>query len=615
MYNHSKLRQIGWTLPLLGYLFFTHVTAATTYYVSTTGKANSTGTKERPTNSLQSALEQIERQSGQGSTTDFHIVIQPGTYRIEKAICIGPQHVPHGGSLTIKAETPGTVDISGARAISEWKQTDQRNVWTAKDQVTTPRQGAARQLFLAEKRGIRAREPDRGFFRVKRAGEDRRKSFTANDQAWRHCRTIPAQHAPDVEVALLHDWSMSRVRVKSLENQTVILADRIGGPHKFFRIDGFEEHPRYFFENAKQFLDAEYEFFFAPHEQRWYLYSKASDPNQMSIEQPTLPTLLHIQGTIDDPVQRVTLEGLNFQYTTCPLPVRGYAGIQAAHYEHRDPARSHKSDTAHEEGRPSLPPAISVKFAMDCAIRRCGMQHLGGAGIHVHERTSNISIECCELQDIGANGIMIGETNDHKSATQVARGITVSDCNISRCGQILLGSVGIWVGFARDSQLVANEISDLPYTGISVGWRWDDTLTNCRNNQVLENHIHHVMQVLSDGGGIYTLGRQPGTKLLKNRIHNIPINAGRAHSNGIFMDEGSADMVVAENTIFDIDRSPMRFHRCQSNEIRENHLSVRESVAPFTFHAMDASLIRLRNNDILTNSPPDNPKSTPTTAF
>ena len=59
------------------------------------------------------------------------------------------------------------------------------------------------------------------------------------------------------------------------------------------------------------------------------------------------------------------------------------------------------------------------------------------------------------------------------------------------------------------------------YTGVSVGWMWNPTPTPCRANLVENNHIHHVMQILSDGGGIYTLGRQPGTVLRGNVIHDV----------------------------------------------------------------------------------------------
>jgi hypothetical protein len=62
---------------------------------------------------------------------------------------------------------------------------------------------------------------------------------------------------------------------------------------------------------------------------------------------------------------------------------------------------------------------------------------------------------------------------------------------------------------------------------------WNPQPTPCRGHQVLRNHIHHVMQMLSDGAGVYTLGRQPETRIAGNVIHDVPIHAGRAASNGI----------------------------------------------------------------------------------
>ena len=77
------------------------------------------------------------------------------------------------------------------------------------------------------------------------------------------------------------------------------------------------------------------------------------------------------------------------------------------------------------------------------------------------------------------------------------------------------------------------------------------------------------MQTLSDGSGIYTLGRQPGTVLAENVIHDIPPNAGRAQSNGIFMDEGSTDIRVEDNTIYHIARSPIRFNMAGTTRLSQ----------------------------------------------
>jgi hypothetical protein len=104
------------------------------------------------------------------------------------------------------------------------------------------------------------------------------------------------------------------------------------------------------------------------------------------------------------------------------------------------------------------------------------------------------------------------------------------------------------------------------------------------------------MQALSDGGGIYTLGRQPGTRLFGNLIHDVPLNAGRAESNGIFMDEGSTDIVVLGNTIYNVAKSAIRFHRAGKNTIEENRLATPPGVPAFAFNACDASVMVFKDN-------------------
>ena len=88
------------------------------------------------------------------------------------------------------------------------------------------------------------------------------------------------------------------------------------------------------------------------------------------------------------------------------------------------------------------------------------------------------------------------------------------------------------------------------------------------------------MQVLSDGGGIYTLGFQPDSVLAGNHIHHIPLNAGRAESNGMFLDEGTKGFTIENNFIHDTDKSPLRFHRADTNLVKENYLIVPNAGTP-----------------------------------
>ena len=182
---------------------------------------------------------------------------------------------------------------------------------------------------------------------------------------------------------------------------------------------------------------------------------------------------------------------------------------------------------------------------------------------------------------------------------QVCRGNVVEDCTIQDCGVEFYGCVGVWIGIAAETTIAHNEISRLPYTGVSVGWSWNPRPTGCEKNRIQNNHIHHVMQVLSDGGGIYTLGRQPGTVLSGNLIHDVPVNAGRAESNGMFLDQGTTELVIENNVIHSAARSPLRFHQALENIVRGNVLAVAPQTPVVRYNATDAKHIQLVENEVI----------------
>ncbi len=95
------------------------------------------------------------------------------------------------------------------------------------------------------------------------------------------------------------------------------------------------------------------------------------------------------------------------------------------------------------------------------------------------------------------------------------------------------------------------------------------------------------MQLLSDGGCIYTLGRQPGTVIKNNHLHGVPQHAGRAPSNGIFIDEGSCEILVEANRFDNIDQSPIRFHRTGGNKFVGN-LLITKSDKPYYYNRAKA---------------------------
>src|SRR5262249_48762236 len=114
---------------------------------------------------------------------------------------------------------------------------------------------------------------------------------------------------------------------------------------------------------------------------------------------------------------------------------------------------------------------------------------------------------------------------------------------------------------------------DLYYTGISCGWTWGYGKTLAHGNIIEANHIHDVgRDWLSDLGGIYTLGVQPGTVIRKNIIHDI---IGHRYGGwGIYLHEGSSHIPGEDTLVFHTTHGSFHQHYGQENAIRNNILAL-----------------------------------------
>jgi hypothetical protein len=169
-------------------------------------------------------------------------------------------------------------------------------------------------------------------------------------------------------------------------------------------------------------------------------------------------------------------------------------------------------------------------------------------------------IQGCIFRDIAGNGIQLGKFSDpgieaHRpynpaDEREIATRERIANNFITDCGNEDWGCVGIAVGYGREIAIEHNELSHLPYTGISMGWGWNKA-TNCmRDNRVFANHIHHVATRLCDTAGIYTLSSQPGTIIASNSVHSIrmsPYVSDPEHWFYLYLDEGSSFITVRDN--------------------------------------------------------------------
>jgi hypothetical protein len=522
---------------------------------------------------IDAALALVGEAREAGDTSPATVFLHHRTYPITEPIVLDTALVGEG--LEIVAAPSCSPTISGGRRITGLRAHDDGTWRTIIDEVAAG-DWWFEELFVEGQPATRARFPNEGFVRVVTAAADNRTGFTFD----------PAEMPSELldtrsEVVFIHDWSSTRVMIGSVEPEANSLTTThpIGCKAPHYAITNFESHPRYFVEGSPMLVDAPGEWALDRETgELTYMPRPGETIDDARIIAPVAPALLRAVGTAEQPLRNLTVRGVRFAHTNWPKPRYGYAEGQSAFYE--------KRDTVGSDGtRDAVPAAIELTWAEDCTIDRCTIESVGGTGLWIGEGSRDCSITDSVVRECGANGIMLGEATGRSvdgkpwwrsAPEQVASGNEARHCLIERCGRRFFGSVGVWIGLAERTTVANCEIRDLPYTGVSVGWRWDETPTPCRDNIIDANNIHHVMQTLSDGGGIYTLGLQPGTVLRGNAIHDIRRNAGRAPSNGMFLDQGTTGIVIEQNTFWGIDTTPIRWHWTYKNTVRHNAFVLRD---------------------------------------
>jgi len=585
---------------LITFFLQTGLTFSADFYVSPKGNDNNPGTQEKPFATIERAKQAVEMAFVQNPNEDCTIWLDKGKYNISKPVVFSAENFGHQtGHLFFKALSGAEPIISGGLEVLGWQKVAD-GLWKAKLPEDYKNEKPPRELFVENQRAVRARFPNEGYLRVSKVGDDRRTHFFFEPGDF----PIP-KNEKNVELVLLHDWSISRIPVKEIdyEENKLTAVDSIGAKSPaFFNLDHWEPNPRYYLENALEFLDTEYEWFFDPEEKTIFLkLPENQNPNKTEITVPVSDGLVLFKGKENQPLKNIHFEGITFKHSAWQIPDLGYCGVQACHFDPRP----------EYGGWAVVPAAIKGEWVQNCSFSNCRFENLGGTGIWLGTGSTNCTISNSHFRDISGNGIMIGEGRDREvngkkwwesAAEQVALGNTIENCSVTECGKQFYGAVGIWCGLTAETTIRNNTIFNLPYTGISIGWMWSPEPTPCRENSIDGNHIHHIMQTLSDGGGIYMLGLQPGSKILNNQIHDVSLNVGRAESNGMFLDEGTTDVVVANNLIYNISKSPLRFHRATTNLVKNNFLFCGEETPPIRYNNTNEEDIQKIENRVFHES-------------
>jgi hypothetical protein len=137
-----------------------------------------------------------------------------------------------------------------------------------------------------------------------------------------------------------------------------------------------------------------------------------------------------------------------------------------------------------------------------------------------------------------------------KDLREISRKAVIKDNYIFNCGSEYWGCPGILAGYVQDVLIEHNEVCELPYSGISVGWGWTRTDNCMKDNRIIANQVHHFGRHNYSCGGLYTLSAQTGTLIAENYVHDIyhpEYVHDKTQGYYIYLDEASSWMTIRDN--------------------------------------------------------------------
>ena len=522
-------------------------------WISPKGSDFNDGTRQSPKATLTSALRQArewrrtEDNRIQGGIT---IYMEGGTYAFHEPVFIRPEDSGTKESPTIiRSVGDEKVVLSGGICINGWKK--QGKVWVADVPAFNGRPLDFRQLWVNGKKAVRARDVE-DFEKMNRICSVDEKNEILYVPAVSIRRLIDNKgnlKAKYAEMVLHQMWCVANLRIRSVEVQGDSAAIRFHQPESRIQF----EHPwprpmvttdghnsAFYLTNARELQDVPGEWYHDIDARKVYYYPREGEKMQEAeVIVPAVETLVRVEGTLDRPVCHIRFEKITFSYTTWMRPSeKGHVPLQAGMYltdgYRIDPKMqrnylNHPLDNQGWLGRPAA--AVRVVAARQIDFERCRFEHLGSTGLDYEEAVQGGVVRGCLFRDIAGNGLLVGsfspaahETHlpyDPADRREVCTQQQINNCYFTEIGNEDWGCLAIAAGYVGDVNIEHNEISEVPYSGISLGWGWTQTVNCMRNNRVHANLIHHYAKHMYDVAGIYTLGSQPKSYVTENCVHSI----------------------------------------------------------------------------------------------
>lgn len=542
-------------LTLLGLAGSAFAAPGATFYVAPGGRDAWSGklavaNKNRsdgPFATLARARETVRalKREGKYPAGGVAVVLRGGTYELPETFVLAPEDSGQPGAPVVYSAYPGESPVlSGGRRLTGWQVS--RGRWTVRLPEVASGAWDFNQLFVNGQRRFRPRLPRTGYSYMAGSAP----ATPGCRQGWMdRFRFLPGDlqaswsNRSDIEIHAFHDWSTSRLRLVAVDEATNT-ATVAGGT--FRRLS---RGTRYLVENVKEALEEPGQWYLdRPSGTLTYLPRPGEKPEQTVVMAPRLDRLVAVQGDAAGHrwVTNIIFRGLTFAHGNWVTPPTGNCISQA---------------------EATMPAALLAEGLRDSAFEQCTVTQMGGYGLELGNGCQRDTISRCEFTDLGGGGVKLGPTRTDDQEVLVSY-VTVSDCLLAHLGRMHPAAVGVWAGYGHHLTLTHNEVYDLYYSGLSLGWSWGYAPTPNHDNAITDNVIHDALQnVLTDGAGIYTLGLQPNSVMSGNVVYDL---VGIPWAVGLYLDEGSTGWTCENNVVYNITTHDFNVNYGHDNVARNN---------------------------------------------
>ena len=528
------------------------------HYVAPNGNDQNIGTSlQAPFQTLTRAQQAVRDLKATGTLTEqVTIYIKGGTYSITEPLLLTDEDSGNERCPVTYTALPGEkVLLSGGERINGWKRY-KGDIWVTTLPEVQEGKWWFRQLYVnGEVRG-RARTPNQGVFEVAATTDTttsmRSYQVPSDSFIHREGHLDPKwKHPENGEAIIYHYWTDSHLPIQSIDGKKNCITFGYSSG-KVFR-DGFHgDLARYVVENILETLDQPGEWVLERSTGRlYYMPMPGEDLTTAEVIAPKTEKLIQFKG---NPREGKFVEYINFRdlamgYTNFNLPW---------------------GDCNNSQGSASVSACIEMTGARHCSIEQFKLYNLGTFAVELFDGCTFNRFCGNQLENLAAGGFRLRGTEPGNLPSLRTGNNTFSDNTIAYYGLTYPSAVGILVMHSDCNTIAHNLIHHGDYTGISVGWSWGYQRSAARNNLIEQNHIHDIgyHNLLSDMGGIYTLGLSPGTAVRNNLVHDV--NANRYGGWGIYADEGSTSVLIENNIVYNTKYGTFNIHYAKDLTVRNN---------------------------------------------